>query len=248
MADDVTAPKRGGAMTPLGADLQTMLARAQQAYTDPALQAQRAAEDAEIERVEAAGREQRERARRAAVLAREHVTLREDVEAAIVTGSELEPGVSLSMTRRWIARADMPPVLVLAGATGCGKSVAAAWALAELDGKWRSADQLCRLFAADFGDQLDEQDAVTRCRLLVIDDLGTERDAARMIGVLRHLIENRQHSARRHRTIITTNVDRNGFAARYGDERIASRFDEAAQIVTWVPDNGPDLRRAKRPA
>lgn len=201
------------------------------------IEQQRAAE------AEAAAAERKRDARRA-LLARERVSFPEELEDALVSGGDLKQTKALQAVQRWLDAGDVPATLVLSGGTGCGKTVAAAWGLVRCGGRWRTAQALCRLFAAQFGEQLEEQEGVVDCRLLVIDDLGTEHDAQRMGEVLLEVIDQRQNASRT-RTIISTNLSRKDFAARYSSERIASRFAHPAGRVAWVSDQGADLRRAK---
>lgn len=189
------------------------------------------------------------RAQRRANLASEGVALRPEVERGLVCGEGLSESASLTAVRRWMALDAVPPVLVLSGGTGSGKTVAAAWALANSPhgGRWRTASQLARAFAGSFGESVEEQQGACECRLLVLDDLGAETaPASRVAGMLVELLECRQRAPARTRTVVTTNLDRTAFAARYGDARLASRMAPEAGVVAWVSDRGRDLRSKKQ--
>jgi len=189
------------------------------------------------------------RIRRQGILSREQVPLSANVEEAIIDGGDkLRPTRAMLAVRGWLARTDVPPVLVLSGGTGCGKSAAAAFALANhRAGIWRTAAQLCRTFSASFGDQFEDQELCLTASLLVADDVGAELEQhrERMGATLVELLEHRKRSARQMRTIITTNLNRRAFVERYGTERLISRMARTAGIAEWVETADGDLRRSK---
>lgn len=159
---------------------------------------------------------------------------------ALVYRSGLLETASLKAARTWLQNPKARPWLVLSGGTGAGKSIAAAWVLTERGAVWISANQLNRIFAANFGEQLEEQQSVCRCHTLVLDDVGGEHDAARMCSALLEILDSRKSHSR---TIVTTNLGKKAFADRYANERLTSRLHE---LVEWHGDAGPDLRRANR--
>ena len=139
--------------------------------------------------------------------------------------------------------------LVLAGPPGCGKSLAAAWALAESGaGKWLSATllQSVDLELAEYGAPDSDvrrgvaPDGFSAKALLVLDDLGEEHVGASGWAVSRaqHLLCARHADGAR--TIVTTNLRRRGagqFAERYG-ERVDDRINDGL----FVGLSGPSLR------
>ena len=144
---------------------------------------------------------------------------------------------ALRGVRRWAASGR--PLLILAGGVGCGKSVAAAWLIAEVGGGvWLPAEQGCRIFAASYGQQFNTAERARDCPLLVLDDVGTEFDPLRMQHVLTELLEARKSA--QHRTVITTNLAKGMMEQRYRSERLWSRM---AELATWSYLTGPDLRR-----
>lgn len=185
-------------------------------------------------------------AQRLSALHRAGVPVTGAIEALLADGGEdLRPTKPLRSMRRWLARGDVPPILVLSGGMGSGKSVAAAFAVAhQRGGLWRSASQIARIFAANFGEQYADQQSICNAALLVVDDLGSESQGSKMSGVLLELLEQRKRSARIMRTIISTNLGRAEFEKRYPDPRIASRMDAHAGAVAWIDCPGADLRRA----
>jgi DNA replication protein DnaC len=130
---------------------------------------------------------------------------------------------------------------VLTGGQGCGKSVAAAWAVATHEDPtvWVHALELERVFAAQFGDEIKQQERVCGARLLVLDDIGIEKDPAAMCQTLYRLLEAR----RQRRTIVTTNLSEAKWLERYCEPRLVSRFRE---LAVFFVDRGLDLRGGGR--
>lgn len=165
----------------------------------------------------------------------------EAVYEALVSGSGLQAKPSLAAMRAWLSDSERLPWIALAGGTGCGKSVAAAWAIAERGGVWFRAERLMRVWSANFGDQFDEQERARDCGLLVLDDVGSEPDAGKMQTVLLELLDARKRAL--HSTILTTNLTIIAFKARYPNPRLHSLMRE---LVRWDSDPGLDMRRAAR--
>ncbi len=175
-----------------------------------------------------------------------------EVAHALCSGS-LETGPTrpaMAAVRAWVASDAPRPVLVLAGGTGTGKTVAAAWALSRLGGEYVRSVDLARRSEPYRGEA--EPLNVAAHELLVLDDLGTEtRSAAgaldrRFMPALYDIVDQRQGVMRRgtrwipRRTLITTNLTKKQFVEAYPDERIRSRL---AQSCTWVALDGVDQRR-----
>lgn len=176
-------------------------------------------------------------------LERFHLSMDPEVRRALIEGTPL-PGplwttTSTRAVRRWLGRSDVRPWLILRGITGCSKSTAAMWGLCNgpKPAIWLDATRADQIFAASFGDEVREQQAVLQCALLIIDDLGTEQNSARFGGQLVRLMQYRQDLNRR--TLVTMNMA-SSFAEAYPDARIESRLH---QIAVIVDDKGPDLRR-----
>jgi hypothetical protein len=163
---------------------------------------------------------------------------------AIVRGQALRSTAALDVVQRWYRSSASNPTLIVAGNPGCGKSVAAAWLIAESGGIWLRAERARKAFASNFGPDLDKLSVALSGRMLVVEDVGTEIDPQSFGGFLCELLEQRKSS--RHRTLITTNLKREGWTTRYGDdERIASRLGKhgaASETVHWVSVEGPDMR------
>lgn len=160
-----------------------------------------------------------------------------ELESPILTPALLAVGT-------WI-EARATDVLVLEGGTGSGKSVAAAWAHAFFAHRhrtppmWADAPSLAAI--AEWKDWSPFDSAP----LVVIDDLGTERDPARMAVVLERLF-----NVAAGRAVITTNVSFADAVERYG-ERIRSRMAGSGHWhVLTCPDfrgSPPEGRRAPLP-
>jgi len=184
--------------------------------------------------------EDERRTKRASHLRAERVPLLEHARSAIVRGEPLPVHPkSLEAVQRWLRRPDVRPWLFLSGRPGCGKSVSAAWALANGPsfGLWFSAQALARAFSASFGPHADMQERALCADLLVIDDLGTEPHPERFAPSLVRILEARKNTD--YRTLVTTNLSELELRRRYSDPRILSRFGQQAHVIS---DPGPDLR------
>lgn len=143
------------------------------------------------------------------------------------------------MADRWIS-ADQCKLFVLYGGVGAGKSFAAAWALAGIgNGLWVSARTVDNLEAWK-----EVQHRAHHIPLLVLDDLGTERQSESQWGTeqLASLLTGRLDAGLR--TIVTTNLDGTAMTARYG-ARLRSRLNLRPQV--GLLDCGKaDLRALQR--
>lgn len=145
----------------------------------------------------------------------------------------------MALAQEWWAGSK--PWLVMLGATGVGKSVAAAWVLTRaLEARqsvlWVSAAELA-MRAGGF----DGQTFAMKCKgveLLVIDDIGTEHltDFSRSV---RDEVLMFRHEALS-RTVLTSNLDGKAFAERLG-VRMADRLRGACMSKAFA---GPSLRGA----
>lgn len=182
---------------------------------------------------------QEELRRRDASFAASGCVVTDAVYDAIRKASLRETSATRALEGWWPARDK--PWLVLSGPTGVGKTVAVAHALWMRGGRFVRADELVRLFASMFGEQYEKQQELRDAYMLVIDDIGGELDQTRMLPALLDLLDSRK-SALRGPTIVTTNLSKKDFAARYGNERLLSRM---AESVHWASLSGEDLRRSK---
>jgi hypothetical protein len=178
---------------------------------------------AEIERSRAEASALATRQRRAERLDRELVPIDLRAREAIL-GDTLEPTSSLHAVQQWLRSSSAPPMLLLHGVAGAGKSTAAAWAVATHSGgaRWRSALSAMSIFSGWFRE----------APLLVLDDLGRERvaDAERMAAALLELVDTRQREGCR--TLITTRILQADLPRRYLLEPLISRLQASSSSVT----------------
>lgn len=175
----------------------------------------------------AAERETRRRAARAARLAPISGRLTSAGLEAIVDGREANTP-SMAFLKMWL-NDQVYPLMLLTGGVGCGKTMAASWALSRApSGQYVHARQLGAQFqpsrraVARGTEPLDMSVA-----LLVVDDLGTEVRDQRVALAFSEILDSRQSADRL--TIITTNLSEKDFKERYceraGD---LSRFESMA--------------------
>lgn len=158
-------------------------------------------------------------------------------ERVVQAIAELRDTEAVTRARHWLEGPQS--WLLMLGATGTGKSVAAGCVLREAmgagkSGAWVQAADFARL-AGGFDGAADHLGAVG---LLVVDDVGTEHasDFARatMAGVLLT-----RHEARL-RTVLTSNLDGPGLRQRLG-ERLGDRIRGECSVVTLA---GKSMRGA----
>jgi DNA replication protein DnaC len=173
----------------------------------------------------------RERLRRYA-----HVVSAEDIDR--IVSRKLDSAawaVVCQSMRRW--RAGKLRFLWLCGLTGRGKTVACMGALAELGGTYVTADEVRRAFAQETDEARELRFRMRGSCLVLIDDTGTERDAAKAKQALQELVNLRQ--GRGLITLITSNLSKADVRKRY-DERTVARIEHQGVIVEV---EGNDMRR-----
>jgi DNA replication protein DnaC len=171
----------------------------------------------------------------------EGVLLPEDVNALVKGQLRLTP--SLESVHKWHnARSTglrgAGAVMVLLGGCGRGKTIAAAWLLAEIGGRYMTSEQLRRTMQSARRDDFEK--LLLGTRVLVLDDVGVEGDVASAeIAVFETV--NRRLGLPRGWTLITSNMAWRDFGTRFG-ERVVSRLEHAAHVVSV---EGPSLRRRR---
>jgi len=200
-------------------DLEATIQRAREALE--ALDGPSGVVDAELaaEREAQAVRARRREIREAVV---ERVPIPAEDARAVVDGT-LEETFAVRVTRKWLDTRPTP-WLVLSGGVGCGKTLAAVYAAAELGGMYITAPELTECFARAARER--EEAPIVRTPLLILDDLGTEDD--RQGAFSASLFRLLSHRSRR-RTIVTTNLPRERLLdpARY-----TLRFTERLEHLT----------------
>lgn len=221
-------PTSVGKVIDLDPALQRTLERCQALYIS---------ED-ELERWEA---KQGERARRDRLDA-SGISERLDAEGALaVINDTPRPTRALTLVRPWMLSSR--PMLALFGDVGQGKTVAAAWALARVAGRYVTAQALCELRAAGWRER-GRFESHLRTELLVVDELGRERDAAQALETLMEVVDMRQRLPRR--TLLLGNIDAATLIARY-DKATLDRLgldsdDSGIAVVRYL--RGESLRKA----
>ncbi len=168
-------------------------------------------------------------------------------QRALEAAANAQDTEALEAVRRWLGD-HSKTWLVLCGAKGTGKSVAATWAVREAcrtgsDGAFRRASELAKLSGFDAG--AAEVEYLKRVSLLVIDDVGAETQTDWAKAQLHELADYRHEFYGR--TVITSNLrwfpsreDAAGLVGRLG-ERIADRVAQAGTVVQLSAR--PSMRR-----
>lgn len=207
-------------------ELQTAIAKAMRVVPEP--EAVRVYEETEARRL------------RTERLERSGCRVPDDVRDTIIAG-DVEHRRATQVLIAWFSDPQRTAALVISGTTGCGKTVALATIAALRPMRYLRADDLNRIFSANFGEQLAKQEQIRDAScLLALDDVGTEIDEARMLPTLLEIIDARA-SAVNTPTVISTNLTKKAFAERYPNERLISRMAK----VRWESVQGEDLRRKR---
>ena len=222
---------------------------AQQAALEQEYREQREREREQREQEREAQEREARRSKRAALLQSWHVP-RKDVER--ILAGELARTDALDWAQRFMDQLGAPGaprgrcMLVLSGPMGCGKTTAASWILATGIERWgRGAHDAMFVRAGRlvrwnrFDDAAMAQ--IEGASALVIDDLGSEYQDDK--GAFRSFVDNVVDAryADQRVTVITTNLDADGFKARYG-ARFADRMREAGRFVELA---GESMRRGR---
>lgn len=184
-------------------------------------------------------RKQLERETRRAIADQHGSRMPDEARLAFLAG-RLALTPSLDAVSRWLD-GSRTPVLILVGGVGAGKTLAALEALVRVPGDMVHARELARRYDP-WGDDRNGnvRPLDLRHRLIVLDDLGTERADPRFQPALEDLVDFRQGNGLR--TLITTNVSAGDIRRLYGD-RVADRLNAIAKAVRLDTDS---MRR--RPA
>ncbi|MEC7520151.1 MAG: hypothetical protein VYE22_09820 [Myxococcota bacterium] len=169
----------------------------------------------------------------------------EDVEALAL--NSYRDGRAIDLVTQFVAQTQLSvgrPILVLMGGTGLGKTVAAGWALARTPGIFIEAGDLVRAQIAADGRSPRSPDVerwrrLTRTGLLVVDELGTNRDVDDAQVAFREIINRRQD--RRRPTILLGNIEPKVFWSRFD-----SRTRDRLRVCAFVRGLTGDSMRAPR--
>lgn len=150
---------------------------------------------------------------------------------------------ALELVRAWLP-SPRAMLVLLSEEPGLGKTTAAAWALSRLPGRYVRAQELSELRASTR--ERGRYERLVRGELLVIDELGTERDAVDARDVLQDVVDVRQRLPRR--TLLLGNLSKQAFEQRY-DKRTLDRLgvgSDEVGIAIVRSLKGQSLRRERR--
>lgn len=184
--------------------------------------------------------EERERYERRQRIERAQPAITGPMKEAIIDGS-LERSSAGAAVHCWYQKPRAAPILVLAGTIGRGKTVAAASLIAEVGGRYITAEPLLKLATNSYSEVAERYRVLSESTPVVVDDVGREERDDRFGIVLLNFLDGRRGG--RHRTLLITNLTQEQFLVRYPDERLRSRLRESAR---WALDLGPDLRQEHR--
>lgn len=162
---------------------------------------------------------------------------------AIITGQGLLRTHALAACQRWFnvrsGSSSRPmSMMALVGLSGRGKTMAAAWLLARVGGRYVTAETMRRAFVSTHWRDAGKFDELVAQRCLVIDEAGCELDGTTALAAMNELI-NRRLGLERAWTLITANIIEEEFRQRYGDRTIR-RIEHMGAIIQV---KGDDLRR-----
>lgn len=191
------------------------------------------ASDAEIARYDGAQFAQLAKARRARrdeILEREMPGELDDIGRRTAVCEMRPHPLSTDLILSWASRSAaegaegaVTPALCVVGERGVGKTVAAAWWIADTDGRYVLSTELVRLWLTHWGPDREKWESLKRARVLVVDEVGGERHKPEDVrGMFEELINARQGS--KTRTLILGNITRTQWEARL-TARAISRWE-----------------------
>jgi len=149
---------------------------------------------------------------------------------------------ALRAVRLWMAvrsgSAKPLTTLALTGLTGRGKTLAGAYIVSQLGGRYVTAEDLRRLVVGTHWREGAELERLLNARCVVVDELGGELDASTAAAAVLKLVNRRSGSGRAW-TLLTANLPEPEFRERYG-ERTVRRIEHRGAIIEVA---GEDLRR-----
>lgn len=234
-------------------DLKSLIAKYQQEQEADAaargmtleqLDAERAAESTAREE-EQARKDARTKKARLLEPMRRHMP--SDAFDALVS-NQLNKTAALSFVKKWLQADKRPPICVLTGGTGSGKTIAAGWGVCRCPGAEyvHARDLASRYIPYSHDEARGIAPLDLSAPLLVLDDVGTERWSRdgkcpaddRFSEAFAMILETRQSLD----TIIITNKTQSDFLAAYcGDPRDMSRM---MGMAAFCKAGAEDLRRA----
>jgi len=169
--------------------------------------------------------------RGSAVRAIEGIPVARELVDAIVDNALDRTTPALSAARTWLEerRAKRAkPILVLLSGIGVGKTVAAAWLAAQTGGAYVKMRDFAHLYRAGFGEDAARFQELLSAKLLIIDELTTERDVDLGRAALHEVVDERGSKDRG--LVLIANRTRQEIAERY-DARTIDRLRENATAI-----------------
>jgi hypothetical protein len=164
------------------------------------------------------------------------------VDGALPMDTQALREVRLWHSARMSGRASALNTLVLVGMRGRGKTVAAAWLIANVDtsGCYCTAEQLRLSRRGTRAEERVIYHRALKAGCLVVDEIGREDDLPSADGALFDVINGRRGRLgyRRSWTVLAGNISEDVFKARY-DESTISKVLQTGMVVTC---HGDDLR------
>lgn len=163
----------------------------------------------------------------------------------LIREGAFEDTSAVKAVRAWLQSERPTPILVLVGGAGSGKTVAGICALCMSGGAFVRASDLAKRMDPWGQDREQHQPLDIRHRLIVLDDLGTERERdERFLSCLDEFVDARQgtYRGRQLLTLITTNVPAKSLRTRYGD-RVADRLSGSGTAVALTDESMRGGRR-----
>ena len=157
-------------------------------------------------------------------------------------------GRALVFVRSWlracydaqVKREPMPHFSALLGPMGSGKTLAAAFGLSQIPGRYMTACDLTDIATATFGEDRHEFARLYRTGLLVIDEIGSDENPEVFRKAMGKLIDQRQGARRR--TLLMGNVGSEDALLALLDPRSGDRMKRT--LTTEVLD-GESMRRRR---
>lgn len=178
-----------------------------------------------------------------------------DEDRKLILTDKLAASTALTKVRQWLGAAMRTAVdpgvntLVICGGMGTGKTVAAGWAISRHGGVYATVETYLRDYDRWLRDRShDDKSSPTiwrykRAQLVVLDELGTETDAALMQRAFERLIDSRQ-SRRRELTLILSNLSRAEVVTRVRGGAYGMRtYDRMKRDARIIEVSGESMRQ-----
>lgn len=220
--------------TPLGRAVEQALAAAQSAQdASEARDAELAAERGmTVDAMHEQRAAQDEAERRAETLRRSGIAITAGDIVTIAAG-RFATTRTVEVVARWTESTTVRPILILCGSAGIGKTFSAAVAIAAYGNglSLRAPELAARLAPMPAEREAGLTQIDLAARLLVLDDLGFERDpkASRWADALLRFVDER---ALYGKTIVTSNLRKAEFSERY-DRRVIDRLNASSHAIEF---------------